>query len=108
MLPPEQIAPTILCVWLLGTPSRRTGRETFITKDLRFKASLGLAFRAKLRCREYRYSPRVNFAFSGPFQRQISHFAFASQNKLMTESGNTIFWFLDSAHLTCLTHACGE
>ncbi|KAJ9065627.1 hypothetical protein DSO57_1017558 [Entomophthora muscae] len=36
-------------VWLLGTTSRRTQQEIFITKDLRFKASLGLAFRAKLR-----------------------------------------------------------
>ncbi|KAJ9049521.1 hypothetical protein DSO57_1023648 [Entomophthora muscae] len=35
-------------------------------------------------------------------------FAFASQNELMTESGNTIVWFLDSVHLTCPTHACGK
>ncbi|KAJ9090149.1 hypothetical protein DSO57_1005320 [Entomophthora muscae] len=37
------------CVWLLGTTSRRTQQKIFITKDLRLKASLGLAFRAKLR-----------------------------------------------------------
>ncbi|KAJ9071875.1 hypothetical protein DSO57_1032927 [Entomophthora muscae] len=39
----------ICCVWLQGTTSWRTRREIFITKDLRFKASLGLAFKAKLR-----------------------------------------------------------
>ncbi|KAJ9049752.1 hypothetical protein DSO57_1021264 [Entomophthora muscae] len=44
------------CVQLLETTSRRTQREIFITKDLRFKASLGLAFRAKL---------RVHILFSG-------------------------------------------
>ncbi|KAJ9049790.1 hypothetical protein DSO57_1020862 [Entomophthora muscae] len=37
------------CVWLLGTTSKRTRREIFITKDLRFEASLELAFRARLR-----------------------------------------------------------
>ncbi|KAJ9073213.1 Retrotransposon-derived protein peg10 [Entomophthora muscae] len=37
------------CVWLQGTTSWRTQQEIFITKDLRFKASLGLALRAKLR-----------------------------------------------------------
>ncbi|KAJ9074270.1 hypothetical protein DSO57_1007962 [Entomophthora muscae] len=39
----------LCCVQLLGTTFRRTWQEIFITKDLRFDVSLGLAFRAKLR-----------------------------------------------------------
>ncbi|KAJ9074572.1 hypothetical protein DSO57_1005023 [Entomophthora muscae] len=42
----------------------------------------------------------------GHFEDKSLAFAFASQNELMTESGNMIVWFFDSAQLTCPTHAC--
>ncbi|KAJ9061513.1 hypothetical protein DSO57_1019856 [Entomophthora muscae] len=44
----------------------------------------------------------------GHFEDKSLAFAFTSQNELMTESGSTIVWFLDSAQLTCPTHACGK
>ncbi|KAJ9051225.1 hypothetical protein DSO57_1006477 [Entomophthora muscae] len=44
----------------------------------------------------------------GHFKDKSFAFTFASQNELMTQSGNTIVCFLDSAHLTCPTHACGK
>ncbi|KAJ9048577.1 hypothetical protein DSO57_1033695 [Entomophthora muscae] len=45
----NNVADRQCCVWLQGTTSWRKQQEIFIKKDLRFEASLGLAFRAKLR-----------------------------------------------------------
>ncbi|KAJ9076011.1 hypothetical protein DSO57_1030213 [Entomophthora muscae] len=56
-------------------------------------------------CCECCYSPCFNFAFGGLFEDKLLAFAFASQNELMTESGNTIVWFLDPAQLTFPTSA---
>ncbi|KAJ9062929.1 hypothetical protein DSO57_1005441 [Entomophthora muscae] len=44
----------------------------------------------------------------GHFGDKSLAFAFASQNELMTESGNTIVWFLDPVQLTHPTHAGGK
>ncbi|KAJ9062121.1 hypothetical protein DSO57_1014005 [Entomophthora muscae] len=44
----------------------------------------------------------------GHFEEKSLAFAFASQNELMTESGSTIFWFLDPAQLTLPPHADGK
>ena len=44
----------------------------------------------------------------GHFEDKSLAFAFASQNELITESGNMIVWFPDSAQLTCPTHTCGK
>ncbi|KAJ9084877.1 hypothetical protein DSO57_1019517 [Entomophthora muscae] len=46
--------------------------------------------------------------FLGHFEDKSLAFAFDSQNKLASASGNMIVWFPDSAQLTCPTHACGE
>ncbi|KAJ9062266.1 hypothetical protein DSO57_1012712 [Entomophthora muscae] len=44
----------------------------------------------------------------GHFKDNSLAFAFDSQNKLASTSGNMIVWFPDSAQLTCPTHACGK
>ncbi|KAJ9086188.1 hypothetical protein DSO57_1006699 [Entomophthora muscae] len=43
----------------------------------------------------------LNLPLVGHFEEEPLAFAFASQNELMTKSGNTIVWFLDSVQLTC-------
>ncbi|KAJ9080039.1 hypothetical protein DSO57_1029272 [Entomophthora muscae] len=44
----------------------------------------------------------------GHFKDKSLAFTFASQNELMTVSGNPIFRFPDSVQLTCPTHAGGK
>ncbi|KAJ9084593.1 hypothetical protein DSO57_1022926 [Entomophthora muscae] len=44
----------------------------------------------------------------GHFEDKFLAFSFASQNELVSESGNMIVWFPDSAQLTCPTHAGGK
>ncbi|KAJ9054649.1 hypothetical protein DSO57_1011880 [Entomophthora muscae] len=44
----------------------------------------------------------------GYFEDKSLSFAFFPQNEPISKLGNTIVWFLDSAQLTCPTHACGK